>query len=535
MGTRDVIASPTIKIGNTSYSPNTTGIGRGNICLENNFLDDWSPPRYKSVITKGYFLLNGTRVGVLLEDVYENNEDGALPGLLHATSFRNYKPDYGQYYDISAVPPFDTLQVSQQLQYYTDLSWGQTSYWSWSFAFTRPSAPGNVRLDSAYTTPGAKTYLRWNASNPGANNIIDAYYVYKNGVYLGSADTGTAFEVTAPSTVGGSDVYTVIAHGGAGGLNSPSSAGVTLYAYGSPTPPTLVTVSNARPAPGSQVTLSWSGASAGAYNAIASYTVYRSTSPDSGYTQLVSGITGTTLTVSAPSDNATKYYYKIMAVGVRSSSALSSAYASLGANAAPSAPTIVGAGVTHNARPRMLITVGADPDADLQSLAAEGWTLSRNYGLEPGSQVLAQKTAAAQPGQIQFVLQQSDPYGASVSAESSVRFEQIDWTDNPIVSGETAVKAAHINELRSALDDLCECYGIDVTDWGEEIVANVTPDINFPAHVAEITAAVQRVARRINNWDSASAVNNVVLPSIPSVSVPTASVINLLRQCISLL
>ena len=101
-------------------------------------------------------------------------------------------------------------------------------------------------------------------------------------------------------------------------------------------------------APGTDVTLSWSGAGAGTNNAITGYQVYRSTSAASGYTALgnkvVTTATSGSLTVTSHATNGSSYYYKVAAIGTVAGydSGQSSAYATLKTTVTdPTAPTTV--------------------------------------------------------------------------------------------------------------------------------------------------------------------------------------------------
>ena len=101
-------------------------------------------------------------------------------------------------------------------------------------------------------------------------------------------------------------------------------------------------------APGTDVTLSWSGAGAGTNNAITGYQVYRSTSAASGYTALgnkvVATATSGSLTVTSHATNGSSYYYKVATIGTVAGydSGQSSAYATLKTTVTdPTAPTAV--------------------------------------------------------------------------------------------------------------------------------------------------------------------------------------------------
>ena len=84
--------------------------------------------------------------------------------------------------------------------------------------------------------------------------------------------------------------------------------------YSSCTAPTSVTAAATDVAPGASVRVSWSGASAGRNNPIASYTVYRS-SDRNNWSVLQTGVTNAYLDVTAPTANGATYYYQVAAIG----------------------------------------------------------------------------------------------------------------------------------------------------------------------------------------------------------------------------
>ena len=197
--------------------------------------------------------------------------------------------------------------------------------------FSAPSAPTTVTIGggtSAYATAGASVTLAWSGATAGTNNPVITYDIYRDGALyvLGIPASTTSWSVVAHSTAGSSYSYTVVSSGN----YSSSAASVVrvVYTYSSPSAPTTISVSNAMPDAGTDVTLSWSGASAGSYNAISSYYIYRSISATGTYSLLATSTT-TSSTVTAPSSMGSSYYYKVQTIGARSSSALSILYATV--------------------------------------------------------------------------------------------------------------------------------------------------------------------------------------------------------------
>ncbi len=229
---------------------------------------------------------------------------------------------------------------------------GQSSaYAALTCSYSAPSAPSTVTIGggtSAYAASGSNVSLAWSGAGAGTNNPITGYHIYRDGAYY-TATTGTSYSVPAHSTAGSSYIYTVYTLGTY--ANSGASVGRTVYTYGAPSPPSSISVSDATPDAGTNVTLSWSGAGAGSYNEITGYNVYRSDSVGGTYSMLGSiNTTGasSSMTVTAPPTMGAAYYYKVYTIGARSSSAISSVYAGVTAKVytACSAPTTVSLSAT---------------------------------------------------------------------------------------------------------------------------------------------------------------------------------------------
>lgn len=213
---------------------------------------------------------------------------------------------------------------------------GQSSqYATLTCTFTAPSAPSTVTIGgstSAYALSGSTITLAWSGATAGTNNAITGYNIYQNGaLYVeGLASNVTSQSVDVSTAAGDIVSYTVVSLGAY--ANSVASVARMVYTYSHPSAPTSVSISNFTPDAGTDVTLSWSGAAAGSYNAIASYNIYRATSASGSYA-LLTNVTSTeasgSCTLTAPTTMGSSYYYKVQTVGVRSSSGQSSLYAAV--------------------------------------------------------------------------------------------------------------------------------------------------------------------------------------------------------------
>jgi len=229
---------------------------------------------------------------------------------------------------------------------------GQSSvYAALTCSYSAPSAPSTVTIGggtSAYAASSSNVTLAWSGAGAGTNNPITGYHIYRDGAYY-AATTGTSYLVPVHGTAGNGYTYTVYTLGTY--ANSGASVGRTVYTYGAPSPPTSISVSDATPDAGSNLTLSWSGAGVGSFNDITGYHVYRADSAGGTYSLLGSiSTTGTSgsMAVTAPPTMGAAYYYKVYTIGARSNSAISSVYTGVTAKVytACSAPTAVSLSAT---------------------------------------------------------------------------------------------------------------------------------------------------------------------------------------------
>lgn len=401
----------------------------------------------------------------------------------------------------------------------------------------------------AYGVPGGSINVSWSGATAGSNVSISGYGVFRstsqNGSYsyIGRVDTsysyGSYTDTNLPANV--TLYYKIITYASistySSGFSNPT-AGTSVY-YGRCSPPTsLIYPQTVAPANG--ITISWEGASAGQNVAIAGFTVFRAMDDAEGtYTQ-VGTVTGMTTSGSYKDEAITSghtYYYKIRTDGAVSgySSDLSNATGGTYVNTVPSAPSLPGSGgKVYNARPRVLVTLGADADGENLTVSAAGFTASRSNAA-PGDKVLLRKTTEMAAGAITCTVTNTDPHGSGASADKAVTVATAVFTDDPVQAGTTIIKAAHINELRTMLDDICAYYGLAATSWAQTVEAGVTPAIFWPGHMKELQETVARIAAHVNGWDTQSAAGQIVLPDFLSINQANAAAINQMREIIKLL
>lgn len=204
-------------------------------------------------------------------------------------------------------------------------------------------------------------------------------------------------------------------------------------------------------------------------------------------------------------------------------------------NRIPGAPTIdypAGADVTPNKRPRILITIGSEPDGQLQTMASPGWVASTQGGLLPGKQIVLKRTVDIS-GASHSIKTQDEMGTEGTPATALVENVPPGWTDT-LASGTTRIKAQHMNEIRGWVNDIEGYYGITPTVWAEEITQGITSMSGWTDHMLEIRAAIAGIADVVNGWDETAALNKITLPAwVPLVrNRPSAAAMNQLRTVI---
>ena len=460
-----------------------------------------------------------------------------------------------------AVQAHSTAGSSYYYQVYTlgSHSNSAASASRYLYTYSHPSAPTAVSASNTNPNAGTAVTLSWSGAAAGSYNAITGYEIHRSttsgGTYslLTSVSTTAAsgsVSVTAHATMGSAYYYKVITVGerSKSGVSS-AYATVTSKVYTACTAPTAVSVSANNVAPGASVTLSWSGAAAGTNNAIAQYQVYRATAAAGSYS-LLTTVTGTATSgstgVTAQTTRGSSYYYKVLTVGAVSgyNSGQSTAYATLTTmpNTAPNAPAInapTASKTTYNPNPRVLITIGSDPEGQQQTLTASGYTVSTTGNLAVGKKILLMRTAAfTAPGSGSVSVTTQDTEGAASGAASvSYTYATLPITDATLAVNTTFIKAVHMTELRTAVNTIRAYYGLAAKAWGESITAGVTMLANWTAHVLELRTAINEVVTHVNGWDTASSQNRITAPAwidIPT-NKPTAAVMYQLREVIKTL
>ena len=236
---------------------------------------------------------------------------------------------------------------------------GGVTYVTLKASVSAVEAPTEIKVGAENAAPGAKVTLSWSGAAHGASNDIRGYEIYRAtdaaGPYtllttVSSSTTTGEVIVVAPTVNGMPYYYKVRTLGTIAGYDYSEMS--VVYAtlrcsYGVTGAPTSVSVSATNVAPGAEVTLMWSGASAGANNTIVGYEIFRENS-ETGSIAPVNAVNSTETSgsclVTAPTDPEIIYYYRVRTLGYDddSSGAPSAAFASLSCViSSPVAPTAV--------------------------------------------------------------------------------------------------------------------------------------------------------------------------------------------------
>lgn len=287
------------------------------------------------------------------------------------------------------------------------------------------------------------------------------------------------------------------------------------------------------------IKVAWNTAESGNKNPVSGYEVWRSRTQNGTYTRVASVGVDARSWLDYDYAIGDTWYYKVKAIAADHDydSALSAATAGTVALERTTPPTFRSghAGAVYNPRPRILCTLGADAlEESLIVHTSPPYIVGQEAPMQ-SAKVVLRREAAMSPGVESVTVTNTDTSGVSYSADAAVTVLAPAWTDDPIIAGETPVKAAHIMELRTCLDNICDYYDIPRTDWGGDVVAGVTPDRLWPTHMAAIQGTVRRIAAFINSWDPLSAENNIILPSLQIITRANARAMNQLREIILML
>ena len=384
---------------------------------------------------------------------------------------------------------------------------GSDYYSDWSESSTvcrvaTPSAPGNLAANPT-TWESGNVALSWDASTVTGSSISRYYIEYRLKKYGGSYGNWTALANTTstsysynPGLSKGDNIdFRVRAYSSDEIYSSYSSTVTVVRETEKPI--------NLTPAAGWYTEIgvcSWELPAA--ISLTGTYCQYRYTT-DSGTTWSAwANASGNSFNAaSAFAGVASGDYFRYQVRAVQSNGDTTDAASSelIYKNAAPAAPVIllpVPASPTSPGAFWALLSVSTDPN---------GHSMTASYTKDGGDRVtIASNLTAAcvlavklSAGGV-YVFRGTDQYGAFSETAVTVTVTAETYTDNPVEAGTTRIKAAHINELRSRVEELCTLYGITAPTWQEDIIAGTTSIRGFPGHITELRAAIEALYAAIN-------------------------------------
>ncbi len=284
------------------------------------------------------------------------------------------------------------------------------------------------------------------------------------------------------------------------------------------------------------VVISWPAA-ADPDNNVAAYELQRAASADGvtwgGWVDVVTNITALQYT-DTPSIARGEYVkYRVRAKDAFGITGEYAGSAAVRRNQVPPAVTInypQTGKTTYNSRPRMLITLGTDPDGQTQTLTATGYTTSNPGPYASGQRLVLCRTSAAAAGGISATITPKDAQNAEGAPSAiGMTYAALSLAE-PITAGVTRVKASHINELRAAVDTVRSYYGLSAYNWAETITAGRTSARGWTSHISELRMAIDEIVALVNGWDTAAVLNQIDVPAWLTVGIrPPAAVLNQIR------
>ena len=305
-------------------------------------------------------------------------------------------------------------------------------------------------------------------------------------------------------------------------------------------------------------TFSFSGAAGGTNNPLAGYQIQVADSVDGVnygswalYQNLSTTETSGSLIIALP---AQRGYYRKVRICTLGEAGVPSGWVETPAfryNSAPTIPMVnfppVENYYTYNKAIRFLVTVPLESDDHLMTLevpeGAPAIITSSPAPFRRGKQLIVQRadggsytTPGMVPTELAIFARDEMGVAGSTAHRRALAANPATMTVDPSFEpGGTRIKAAHINDLRLAIQILRNVYGIPITNWASgNIIAGTTPTSGWADHVTEMRTAIDAIISKINTWDDTAVDCLVETPEwIPITGTrPRADVMEQLRTVI---
>ena len=193
-------------------------------------------------------------------------------------------------------------------------------------------------------------------------------------------------------------------------------------------------------------------------------------------------------------------------------------------NRLPSNLTILyptGQGCTYSPKARFGLRINSDPDGKLMSAEISGSngvlsdTVNNNTAFWSRTGRFVSGTElkclgfTLKNGLNQFDYSSNDGLASCNKASISLRYTEPIFTDNVLVAGQTSIKASHITELRTMINNVRLNYGLTEFTFTD---SDLTNKIISAIHISELRSALEAVVNQINSVDIASTKNDISMP-----------------------
>lgn len=398
--------------------------------------------------------------------------------------------------------------------------------------YTACGAPTSISVASNNVAANASVKLSWSGATAGTGVAIKGYAVYRStsatGTYtklttVTTTATSGSVNVKAPSD-NGSYYYKIVTLSSVAGYDSPQSSKYAtltckITACGAPTSVELAATSST----GSNVRLSWSDATAGTNNSISGYEIQRRESADGsswGSWSSLGTTTSTYINVAPPTTAGNYYQYQVRTLGSAgasynsswkiSSNTLRRSYTACGAPTSCSvdsrlslvATTLRWSGATDgygNAISKYEVQRRSKaPGRSWSAWSAFKTTSDTSLSVSPPAtaghyyqyRVRAQGTA----GEAYY-----SEWKASTNTLRKAHKTIPAFTDPTLIVGQTDVKAVHITELQSVMNDiLLPFMGVNTVSFTK--LEKDSDAKHWGAHVQEIKDAIDSTGFSHEAW-----------------------------------
>ena len=420
----------------------------------------------------------------------------------------------------------------------------------WSPRITACTAPTSCSLNTTISETSA--ILSWSGATSGTNNAITGYYIEYadslDGANYGAwqaltnawtSSGGYAINVDAPSVRGTYRTYKVATLGSAGSSYYSGFAYCANSVRKNRLPNTPVVNTDSTNHPESNYTISW-GLVSDPDGQSVTYFVTRGVWNGTSYDYLSDiEVSGASYSWSISGYSRGQRLY--MTVRARDSLGAFSPSAGTGVeitrNQSPVLPTIsfpINGSITYNKQPRVGVVLSTDPDNDLvcgymsiNGVESDSNGANQSYwsqtGLSPsGTQIVVRGVTVPDGSRGIGYLCYDTVRALSPVANSNITVLTPSWTDSTIVSGITKPKLEHISELRTAINNVRNYYGLNAYVWSiPNLVRGETLIKDTLTFVTEMRDAIQEIIDYVNSFDNTNTTHNIEQPVwTDSVLVP---------------